>query len=349
MQRDKATVPVYGLYGEQLISSDPGFVHIEDIADRSSDLGWLIKPHRHSKLFQVLCIFDGQLEVELNRKPHALSGSWIVTIPAGVVHGFRFQPNSNGFVLSIASSVIPQSKEEEYSRHIEELYIAPQLIPLTADAAGGVQAPANHGAGRNESIKENPARESSGHASSGDSIAENGHAATPGPGNGWPQNPFLHYVQLIRQEFENFNADREQALALLSKLALLALSRQLQQNRIETGSGHKDSLLLSRFRALVEEHYRAHWSVTQYTQALHVSPSTLSRACHEYFAESPKSIIQQRLLGEAKRRLVYTRQSNEEIAYTLGFKDHAYFARFFKKLEGTTPGEYRKRADAFHD
>ena len=81
-------VPLYGLYGEKPVVSDPGFVHIEDIAERSSKLAWVIKPHRHTRLFQALCIFDGELTVSINADQHKLSGSWLVSIPAGVVHGF---------------------------------------------------------------------------------------------------------------------------------------------------------------------------------------------------------------------------------------------------------------------
>ena len=260
-------------------------VHIEDIATRSSELGWRIKPHRHSRLLQVLCIFDGQLEVELNREPHILNGSWLVTIPVGIVHGFRFQPNSRGFVLSIAANILGRDSDQEYSRYTEPLDLAPQLIELNDDV---------------------------------------------------PLQQFLHYIKLIQQEFTQLNPDREQALVFLSRLAMLNLNRQLRNSNLHT-SDNKDSLLLRRFRALLEQHYRQHWSVTHYAEALHVSSSTLGRACHERFNESPKAIIQQRLLSEAKRRLVYTRQSNEEIAYTLGFKDHAYFARFFKNLR------FRKR------
>jgi AraC-like DNA-binding protein len=47
------------------------------------------------------------------------------------------------------------------------------------------------------------------------------------------------------------------------------------------------------------------------------------------------------LLLEAKRRLVFTRGSVEELAFDLGFKDPAYFSRFFKKLTDQTPAVYR--------
>ncbi len=285
-------IPFYGLYGENPVNSDPGFVHIEEIADRSSDLGWVIKPHRHSKLFQVLCIFDGQLQVTLNREHHQLSGNWIVSIPAGTVHGFRFQPNSQGFVLSVDDSVLANESDQRQLNPATEIQLAPQLIECHPEDLHLKQ--------------------------------------------------FLQYIDLIRQEFVHYNADRNQALASLSKLTLLSLNRQLQHSRIHTSSADKESLLLNRFRALVENHFREHWPVALYARNLYVSTSTLGRLCHEYCGVSPKSVVQQRLLAEAKRRLIYTRQTVEEIAYTLGFKDHAYFSRFFKKMEGMTAGNYRK-------
>jgi len=52
-------------------------------------------------------------------------------------------------------------------------------------------------------------------------------------------------------------------------------------------------------------------------------------------------MVQERLLLEAKRRLVFTRGSVEELAFDLGFKDPAYFSRFFKKLTNHTPAAYR--------
>jgi len=48
-------------------------------------------------------------------------------------------------------------------------------------------------------------------------------------------------------------------------------------------------------------------------------------------------------LQEAKRLLLFTTASASEICYELGFKDPAYFNRFFSRQTGLSPGDYRRR------
>jgi len=47
------------------------------------------------------------------------------------------------------------------------------------------------------------------------------------------------------------------------------------------------------------------------------------------------------LLDEAKRELVFTFATVQEISYRLGFADPAYFSRFFMKQTGQTPRAWR--------
>ena len=44
---------------------------------------------------------------------------------------------------------------------------------------------------------------------------------------------------------------------------------------------------------------------------------------------------------EAKRLLYYSEQNVKEIAHALGYDDHAYFSRLFKKSESVTPLSFR--------
>jgi AraC family transcriptional activator of pobA len=128
----------------------------------------------------------------------------------------------------------------------------------------------------------------------------------------------------------------------LVKSVLVILKRQFKQQLFNSSIGGKNSFLLSGFRALLEKNYRNHWSVKQYAEAMHTSVSSLNRLCNETVGSPAKSIIQERLVVEAKRTLTYTRMNLEQTAYRLGFKDPTYFSRSFKKLCGMSPGTYRK-------
>jgi AraC family transcriptional activator of pobA len=62
--------------------------------------------------------------------------------------------------------------------------------------------------------------------------------------------------------------------------------------------------------------------------------------------QSARELIARKLLDEAKRELVFTFDSAQEIAYRLGFADPAYFSRFFLKQTGETPRAWRLRERA---
>jgi len=49
------------------------------------------------------------------------------------------------------------------------------------------------------------------------------------------------------------------------------------------------------------------------------------------------------LIDEAKDILLKPNKSISEVAYELGFEYPQYFSRLFKKMEGLSPTEYRKK------
>ncbi len=57
--------------------------------------------------------------------------------------------------------------------------------------------------------------------------------------------------------------------------------------------------------------------------------------------KSSLQIVQEYLVGEAKKYLLNTNYSISEIAYFLDFQDPAYFTRLFKKKTGQSPSEFR--------
>ncbi|MDG8254063.1 helix-turn-helix domain-containing protein, partial [Streptococcus pneumoniae] len=53
-------------------------------------------------------------------------------------------------------------------------------------------------------------------------------------------------------------------------------------------------------------------------------------------------IVQDRLLLEAKRLLIYTDHGVARIGEMIGFDDPAYFSRFFATRTGCSPAAWRK-------
>ena len=68
----------------------------------------------------------------------------------------------------------------------------------------------------------------------------------------------------------------------------------------------------------------------------------LHDSCARAFGRPPQRLVHERLIAEARVRLRDTGQTAEQIAYGLGFRDPAYFSRFFSRRVGMSPGAYRK-------
>lgn len=100
--------------------------------------------------------------------------------------------------------------------------------------------------------------------------------------------------------------------------------------------------LVRRFRALVDQHYRAGWPVRRYAAALGTTTPTLTRACRRSLGRAPGEVVLDRVLLEAMRALTYSSSAVSEIAHDLGFSDPAYFARFFKQRTGATASRFRR-------
>ncbi|WP_202314027.1 helix-turn-helix domain-containing protein [Mesorhizobium sp. L-8-10] len=103
---------------------------------------------------------------------------------------------------------------------------------------------------------------------------------------------------------------------------------------------------IQRFRQLVELHFREGLGVEDYARSLNVTRSHLHEACMRLAGQTPLAIIHARLIEEARTRLEQTDMSVEQVGYSLGFRDPAYFNRFFRRLTGQTPGAFRKSAFA---
>lgn len=96
------------------------------------------------------------------------------------------------------------------------------------------------------------------------------------------------------------------------------------------------------FRRKLEQEFMHIHTVNEYAEALNVTTRTLCKSVSECAHRTPLSFINERLLLEAKRMLLYTDMMVKEISYNLGFEDPSYFIKFFKRELGILPSEYRE-------
>lgn len=100
---------------------------------------------------------------------------------------------------------------------------------------------------------------------------------------------------------------------------------------------------LSEFNKLIDQHYKSEKSVSFYASKLNISANYLNILCKKSLQISATQFIQERIVLEAKRLLQSTELTIKEIAYELGFVDHAYFSNFFKNRTNLTPTQFRDK------
>lgn len=149
-------------------------------------------------------------------------------------------------------------------------------------------------------------------------------------------------VQQIWLEFSSQEKARALMLRGLSGVLLAWVARQLAAASIGDAQAN-DSVLVQRFKALIEQNFASHWKVSQYAKALSISPTHLSRLTRAANGMSALRMIEARLMREARRNLAYTNLSISSIAYTLGFSDPAYFSRVFTRDAGISPKAFRSQ------
>ncbi|MCF5140918.1 4-hydroxyphenylacetate catabolism regulatory protein HpaA [Pseudomonas edaphica] len=147
----------------------------------------------------------------------------------------------------------------------------------------------------------------------------------------------------LSSEINAQRAGRAAALESLTRLIMIRLLRLCANSLPARPTRHEDLRIFHRFNELIEAHYLEHWPLARYAEGIGVTEARLNEVCRRLADLPSKRLILERLMQEAKRLLLFTGSSANEICYQLGFKDPAYFSRFFLRYAQVTPGEYRLR------
>lgn len=99
--------------------------------------------------------------------------------------------------------------------------------------------------------------------------------------------------------------------------------------------------IYNQFMSLLAEHYSTAHEVQFYSDKLAITSRYLSQSTEKVIGKSPKRIITDYLMNEARQLLLCSRLTIQEISIRLGFNSQASFNTFFRKHESTTPSDFR--------
>jgi AraC-like DNA-binding protein len=128
---------------------------------------------------------------------------------------------------------------------------------------------------------------------------------------------------------------------LLHNFLLLADREKRKQGFSELKKGPDSDYVLA-FKDMVDKHFVSLKNVAAYSAKLFVSEKRLGQATSKVLGKTPKEIIDDRVLLEAKRLLVHGNQSIKEICFQLGFEETTNFIKYFRKHTHKTPVEFRE-------
>lgn len=153
----------------------------------------------------------------------------------------------------------------------------------------------------------------------------------------------ISIFQKVKNEKEQFQSFSEAVVKTYIQLILALCSRekslQLKNHEQEEVSDEH----AAEFQSLMGKYFHVERTVNFYASELAITSNLLSKKVKRSYGKTPKELIRERVVLEAKKLLHLSYKSVKEVAAILHFEDEFYFSRYFKESTGLSPTHYRKK------
>jgi AraC-type DNA-binding domain-containing proteins len=139
--------------------------------------------------------------------------------------------------------------------------------------------------------------------------------------------------ELFEEEFSVKDQIQGEMLRTLLKRILILSTKIIKEGKFDLNLPNAQIDIIRKYNILVEEHFHEWHQVKDYSDLLFKSPKTLTNLLKNYGEISPLMVINKRIFLEAKRLLLYSDKTYEEIANCLGYKNRAHFLNFLKGMK----------------
>lgn len=148
-------------------------------------------------------------------------------------------------------------------------------------------------------------------------------------------------LQLFKRLYYEYYSNGLKNLNILHPYLITLLCEINELNKNEYKSNDASLNIAKEFHKILFKEFKNKHLVTDYSSLLFISPNHLNKCVKKVTGKTPNKWIDETLISEAKVLLHQTELSISDIASELGYYDHSYFSRLFKKYEGISPMQYR--------
>jgi AraC-like DNA-binding protein len=154
--------------------------------------------------------------------------------------------------------------------------------------------------------------------------------------------------ELIKKASELMDEERFEQIVIKQVASLFYIQQHFfttckeQDIQVYEYVSRKKELFRLFIKSLVESHSVSR-EVLFYANELGVSSGYLNEICNDISHQTAKEIIDSAVSARLKYELSYTSKSIQELADEYNFPSQSYFSRYYKRMTGMTPSEFRKR------
>lgn len=157
------------------------------------------------------------------------------------------------------------------------------------------------------------------------------------------ENVFGQFFQLLKNIAASPRKEFKLETARHLTLAMFYGYSHCKHEVNENCSPHtRQKEIFSQFTELVEKHYKKERELTFYAEKMFITPKHLSQAIKEFTNRNALNIIEEYVISEAKSMLLSTAMSIQQISDELNFSSQSVFGKYFRRVTGTSPSDYRK-------
>ena len=137
------------------------------------------------------------------------------------------------------------------------------------------------------------------------------------------------------------NPHRSEIIRHLTHAFFLGLGYFIHSATPQTAD--RGTTLTEEFLRLVEDNYVEHRDLAFYAEKMGLTPKYISTTIKQSSGKSAMEWIERYVTLDAITQLTSTKQSVKEIAYNLHFPSPSFFGKYFARVVGISPAQYRDK------